>query len=195
MRTWLAAAVVFAVLVAGDAHAGTGDAVSGTKADAGASGKSAWQELVCKSGGFSVKMPGSPKESTETYDTDGGKVPATLYMLELEGGSVAYLAGYNDFTTDQVTGRDSMEMLDGAREGMLKNVKGTLVREKKISIGGHPGRELEVDAPGEMVVFVRVFLANKRLIQMLVVMPRAALASEDIKTFFGSFRLIATDAE
>ncbi len=149
-----------------------------------------WSTLTSDGGGFTISMPGKPTESKQTYDTDGGPVEAVLYMLELDGGNVAYLAGYNDFKKEQIEGRNPQDMLDGARDGAVANVNGKLVKETKITLDGNPGRELKVEAPGDMLVFARVYLVKNRLIQALVVMPKKTLKEKDVTRFLTSLALI-----
>lgn len=152
-----------------------------------------WKTHTSEAGGFTFSMPGTPTETKQTYDTDAGPVEAILYMLEKDGGNVAYLAGFNDFDPKLVAGNDPQDMLDGARDGAVKNVQGKLVDEKKITLDGHPGRELKVitkSGDDEMLVFARVYLVKNRLIQSLVVFPKKTLREKDVARFLGSVALI-----
>jgi hypothetical protein len=154
-----------------------------------------WKTLTSEKGAFTISMPGTPTESQQTYDTDAGPVTATLYMLELDGGNVAYLAGFNDFDKKQVAGKDPQDMLDGARDGAVANVQGTLVKETKITLDGNPGREILVQAPGDMLVYARVYLVKNRLLQALVVMPKKTLKEGDVTKFLTSITLLKKKAK
>jgi hypothetical protein len=149
-----------------------------------------WKLHESRSCACSILMPGSPKESQQTYPTDAGDVVATLFILELEGGSVAYLLGYNDYKAELVASSDPQVMLDGARDGAVSNVSGKLISEKKITLDGNPGRELKIEAPQDNVVFARVYMVKQRLYQALVVMPKSKLRDGEVKKFLGSFKLL-----
>jgi hypothetical protein len=159
---------------------------------AGTASAETWKEFESKVGKCAVSMPGTPTENKQTFDTEAGPVEAYLYMLETDSGDVAYLMGFNDFPADLVAQSDPQVMLDGARDGAVRNVGGKLLEEKKISINGHPGRYIKVSAPGdngENLVFARVYLVKNRLYQALVVFPKKTLRQGDVDKFLGSFRL------
>ena len=68
---------------------------------------------------------------------------------------------------------------------------GTLASERKITLGGFPGRELRVEKiRGDMILVCRLFLADDRLYQALVVMPRAKEAPEAVQPFLEGFQLL-----
>jgi hypothetical protein len=159
---------------------------------AGTASAAEWKEFESKTGKCAVMMPGTPTENKQTFPTDAGPVEATLYMLESDGGDVAYLMGFNDFPADLVAQSDPNTMLDGARDGAVKNVGGKLLEEKKITINGYPGREIKVSAQGENgenIVYARVYLVKNRLYQALVVFPKKILRQADVTKFLTSFRL------
>jgi hypothetical protein len=155
---------------------------------AGTASADEWKEFVSKTGRCAVTMAGTPTETKQTFDTDAGPVEATLYMLEADNGFVAYLMGFNDFPAELVAKSDPQTMLDGARDGAVRNVGGKLIEEKKISIEGHPGRYLKVSAEDNLV-FARVYLVKNRLYQALVVFPTKTLRQGDVDKFLTSFRL------
>ena len=55
---------------------------------------------------------------------------------------------------------------DNGRDGMVAAIKGTLISEKAISLGGNPGRELKISATGndgtEYIVRARFYQVGSR---------------------------------
>jgi hypothetical protein len=153
-----------------------------------------WKTMTSDGGRFSLEMPGTPTEQKQTYDTpQGGQVEAVVYVLELQGGEVAYMAGYNDFSKDQLKGKKPAQLLNDARDGALDKVQGELLAETEVKLDGNPGRELKIQA-GEMVVYVRVFLVKNRMIQALVAMPKDAVPEKDVNRFLQSIALLKKKA-
>lgn len=93
-----------------------------------------WKELTPKDGGFTVKMPGIPKESAQNVEAGGMKLEIKTYTLEITK-ELVYVIAYNQMPTnaDKQSDEDKKKILDGAREGMLNNIKGTLLKETNIT--------------------------------------------------------------
>ena len=85
---------------------------------------------------------------------------------------------------------DPERVLDGARDGAVGNVNGVLRSEQRIALGGHPGRDLVVDVPGQVVARQRIYLVGRRLYQLIVVTDQPP-SSPEIERSLNSFRLLA----
>jgi len=121
-----------------------------------------------------VLMPGTPAEQTQAQDTDLG--PIDVHMYTFEGGDVAYLVGYNVFPAAVIDASTPAAILDGARDGQVETVKGTLVNESEITLGTYPGRDLEIQVEGSdgaSSLRTRLFMVGDRLYQLVVAGPRA----------------------
>jgi hypothetical protein len=144
------------------------------------------KEFSSAEGGFKVKMPGSPKKQSQPA------AGTTLHTYSVEGRSGAMIASYGDMPIPAKEPEAKIQdRLDGARQGMLKNVNATLVKETKIQLpGGHPGREITADLPaGKGIMRARIFLVDTRLYQILVVGVPTFANSTDATTFLESFEL------
>lgn len=146
-----------------------------------------WRTFNVDDGGFSLAFPGDPKLQETTVDTEAGPIVARMYILEVSE-TLAYMCGFNDYPPG-VLDPDPESVLDGARNGAVQNVGGRLKQEKKITVDGHPGRELVIETPGGMVTYGRAYLVNGRLIQALVVMKSDAVDMRNVRAFLDSFRL------
>ncbi len=86
---------------------------------------------------------------------------------------------------------DDREMLlDAARDGAVGNIQGTLLGERSVSMGGHPGRELQVlSSDGRLALQMRIYLVKSRQYQVVTVTPKEARSTADRDRFLDSFRL------
>jgi hypothetical protein len=135
-----------------------------------------WIKYSSPEGRYSIKFPAEPKlTSQEASNSDGLK--ASQYMASAHTSDAFCTVGYFDFASNIVFS------LDKARDGVLNRVKGTLLSESLISLGGHAGRELKVTANAsngaEFLVRVRMYLVDQRVyfLQFIV------LATNDTPTF------------
>ena len=76
--------------------------------------------------------------------------------------------------------------------GAVANVDGKLLNERRVTLQGHPGREMWVKAEsnGEQGrVHARIYLVGRRLYQMLVAGSEAQFSESDAEYFLDSFQL------
>lgn len=151
-----------------------------------------WSVLAPDNSGFRVEFPGTPQEVHQEIPTDIGPVHATMYQLEMNGGSLAYLVAFNDYPAELIAQSSAEAMLNGARDGAVGNVSGSLVSEERIQIGEFPGRDIVVDVPAQGAkTRARIFLVRNRLYQTVV----AGTSTDDLTNanamhFFQSFQLL-----
>ncbi|MBL8798235.1 MAG: hypothetical protein JNM56_30355 [Planctomycetia bacterium] len=151
-----------------------------------------WKDLSPKGGGFSVKMPGEPKENSQQLDAGGGKLEIRTYTLEVNQNLV-YVVAYNQMPTDanKIGDADKKKILDGAREGMLNNIKGKLLKEANITLDKNAGRDWQFDAlQGKMYGRSRAFLVGDRMYQVMVMgEDKGVMTNKDTETYLASFKL------
>jgi hypothetical protein len=151
---------------------------------------SAWTNYTSPKGHYSVLIPHEPTlSSQETTTATGEKLPQ--YLASTAEASATYLIGYFDHTAAMSFS------LDKARDGMVGAVKGTLLSESSISLGGSPGRELKVSATGEdkvdYIIHARFYHVGNRVycIQFIVPKPEdTSAAAEKMNKYFDSFKVV-----
>ena len=149
-----------------------------------------WKEFESKDGGFSVSMPGPPAERRQTFNTQVGSVEARFFTVEADRGSSVYMIVYGDYPEDLMASHDKNILLDAARDGAVGNIQGTLLSERAIAIGNHPGRELQVlSSDGKLALQIRLYLAGNRQYQVVMVSPKSSSSTADRDRFFDSFKL------
>ncbi|MBN2378455.1 hypothetical protein JXM67_01450 [candidate division WOR-3 bacterium] len=146
-----------------------------------------WVDVKSNDGGFFVRMPQEPEMQTQMIPTTAGSTP--LYMYLVDFGAVAYAVMYSDLPYLEEDA-DLDKVLDERRDAAVASSNGKLRSEKKISIDGHPGRELRIDTGDNMAYTGRLYLVGKRLYQVIIVVPQGVDAKEATEKFLDSFRLL-----
>jgi hypothetical protein len=95
------------------------------------------------------------------------------------------------YPEDVVRSRPVGTMLDGARDGAVANVKGTLRKEDRITINNLPAREIIIDAPNSLVVIARYFLLRNVLVQALTAGARGTELAADTRRYLNSLKVVS----
>jgi hypothetical protein len=136
-------------------------------------------------GGYTVRFPGKPKESTETYRSELKLAKATFATTD----GYAYLVAYTDFPADAIRPDTRAKVLDGIRDG-LTGQDWKVTSEKEIAFGPDklPGRELLVEKGRQHMRF-KVVLKDDRLYQAAVIGTERFVKGTDATRFLDSFRI------
>jgi hypothetical protein len=149
-----------------------------------------WINYTSPTGHYSVLLPAEPKlMDQEGTSATGEKIPQ--YIAVAEDSTATYMLAYFDYSKSTQS-----FSFDKARDGMLANVKGTLVSEKPISLGRYPGREVKIsgkyDDGTEFISRCRVFDVDKRIYMVQFIFKKAddnSDAAAKATKFFDSFKV------
>lgn len=145
-----------------------------------------WQPL--NGDKFNINMPGTPTKSEQTETTAVG--PVQIHMYTLDNGSEGYVVGYSEYPSFVFSQRDADTLLDGARDGAVKNVKGEVLSEHPMSLGKYVGREITGKSPENNFAFTsRLYLANPRMYMLIYLRKGDQPISDDGKKFLDSFEI------
>ena len=150
-------------------------------------GKAEFKPFNSAAGKFSCEFPGSPKEQSQSVSG------TQMKMFSVEERTGAYMVAYADMPIPaNETPAEIQARLDGSRDGMVQNMKGTFKSESKIELNGkHPGREVQADLPKENAgVRARVYLVGTRLYQIMVVGKKGFTDSAEATRFLNSLKLM-----
>jgi hypothetical protein len=144
--------------------------------------KPEFKEFRCAGGRFKVQMPGTPKEQQQ--EVSG----ITLKSYSVENWTGAYAVAYADIPHSfGELGGKMTAMLDGAENGMVKNVNAKLLRSSEVKLANKfVGREVKAELPNKGLVLARIFIINRRLYQVVVTGTREWVASADATKFLDS---------
>jgi len=155
--------------------------------------QSEWRVFSSRAGGFSVLMPGTPKEETEVKELpEIGRGETHLFVLAGESG--VYVAAYLDLPG---LARQTQAFCDGFGKGFLKSIGeatakgagGKVVKDTDISFGKDPGKEILIEVPAGLAT-ARAYFIKRRGYQ-LIAAPTAGSDPGNVKKFLDSFTLIA----
>ena len=143
-----------------------------------------WSEYKPAGAGFSIQMPGTPKLSTNSVETSLGPIEA--YNAVVDFGNIAYYVSYNNYPAAHVQKYSAQQILDGVRNGQIKDK--TLVSERPITINGRQGRELQI-ITANFGMLSRIVLVGTRLIQTIYIGAPGSETSADARRFADSLAL------
>lgn len=148
--------------------------------------KSDWRTYNYPNDGFSARFPSEPAHTTRNVDTDTGTYELHSY-LAVDGQTALYI-GVCDYGAKPSTDNPNT-LLEGAKDGALKNSNSHLVSEQAIALGIYDG--LEYEAESDTVHFTaRLYMVGAILYQTIVVTPRGQPYADTVR-FLNSFQLIA----
>ena len=115
-------------------------------------------------------------------------------MLGVESKDGACIIGVADLPIpDGETPEQIQDRLDGARDGAVRNVNGTLTSSSQITLGKQKylGREFNatITKPKEGQLRARVYLVGKRFYQVIVMGTNEYATSKEATAFLDSFRV------
>jgi hypothetical protein len=143
-------------------------------------------------GRYTVLLPAQPNISSQQVSAPDG-TPMTQYMAMASGSMGMVMVAYFDYPGDVVFS------LDKARDGMVNSIKGTLLDEHSMSLGGAPGRQVRIAARTEQgMEFIdraRFYDVKPRVYVLQCISPKSldsAAIAERCEQFFDSFRVRST---
>ena len=142
-------------------------------------------KFTSKEGAFSVTLPGEPKESSQDTSSNNGPTVLHTFTVELNEGKVFYMVGYSNYQTRL----DEAISLEGVIKAQVESLKGKITSDKMITLDGHPGRSVTIEADG-ITFFSSVYVAGNRLYQVMFGMPKGETMPADAKEFLDSFRIL-----
>jgi hypothetical protein len=141
------------------------------------------RQYTATDGTFKFHMAGTPNK--QTLKVAG--VAMTMFMTEEPSG--AFAVAVADMPIPAGESADKIETrLDGAREGMLRNINAKLTAEYKTALNRkYPGREIRADLPQKVgIVRARIYIVNKRCYQVMVIGFPSLVNSTDSTKFLDS---------
>jgi hypothetical protein len=138
--------------------------------------------------GFKVQMPANPKVSRTQSPTPSGNVAVGTWSTETPEG-VTFSVSTADYPESIIASIAPTSFLNSVRDGVVKQLQGTVKSEEEITLDGYPGKAFTAESSrGE--VKVRNYLVGPRLYTLLVVYNPSIGAPAQADTFLGSLALV-----
>jgi hypothetical protein len=153
----------------------------------------AWKEYHNEGGGYTIKILGEPKETTQNLDAaNGQKVELKMIQAIGEKGENFGVSYSPVAKTDPP--QVPKVLYEAAANGAADNLKGKIISRKAISYKGRPGSEVTISLPGDVpfpdgVFMVRMYWIGDRLYQVVYVGPKSRTTTREVREFFDSFEL------
>jgi hypothetical protein len=144
-----------------------------------------FEEFRSDEGRFTVLMPGKPELQNQV--TPVGKINMVMYMAGTNNASCA--VAYADYPAQLIDSTDPQKMLEGAKNGALKNIKGRLISETSIDFHGLPAKEVRIEIQNKAFATARFILASPRFYEIMFIASEDKGHEQDITKFFDSFTI------
>ncbi len=129
--------------------------------------------------GFSVSMPGTPKEST---------APNGNHVFASEVNGLAYIVSYADMPPRIVATPGNMQaLLDATRNSIVLNGHAKVLQELHTTLDGQPASELHLKTKEGYFMRLKLAFLGGRLYQIGVVTSGENASSPAIAQFIDSF--------
>ena len=149
-----------------------------------------WVEFRPAGAGYRIEFPGQPTPFTEDAGPAGRSVQMFGGELELEGSKIYYSSAYNELRNP---GANPDAQLDGARDGAVRGNPGSTLRdERRLMIGGAPGRRLVIDVHSQkLVIVLLITVSGGRLYQVSWTGAPGRENEPNVNRFLNSFGFVA----
>ena len=138
-----------------------------------------WAKFEPDDAGFSVLMPGKPRETITKRPT------FTLHTYTVTMGRGTYIATYSDYTPEAKL--DATTALIKNRDKFNKGFEATLISSREITLDGHAGLEFTSESPA-VNLKSQLFLIGNRMFQTATMVFRDVDETRNVERFFASFK-------
>jgi hypothetical protein len=143
-----------------------------------------WEKFTPKGAKAQVSFPG---KATETPTSSGGYLllagPDAKGIYQMSYSNLGAAVNLDDKAAVK-------KVLDGARDGGVKSLKGKLLTEKDITLGKYPGRAFEMKSETYGLYRTRVYLSKTKLYQVTVFGTKEFVDSDEAKKFLDSLKIL-----
>lgn len=151
----------------------------------------AWESFSPSGGNFSIKFPGTPKNTNAKKNVNERVFNQHLYMYSTPGGKAAYMLQYFDVEENHRKSRSTKEWLDGLQERVSVRGNRTLLKRSDIRVSGYKARRMVLkDNSREIYFHAQLVLAKNRMYTVLVVTDSRSSSNASVSKFMNSFRIL-----
>jgi hypothetical protein len=145
-----------------------------------------WVRFTSESGRFSVLMPETPTNKTDTTPSEHGPYTTHLFITRDKNTNNVYLIGWVDY--DPSFNFNKQSELAANRDNFVKGIKATLISTRPLQIDGYQALEFVAET-SEMVFKSRVYMVGRRPYQIVIGYPKDTEDALTTNRFFNSFKV------
>jgi hypothetical protein len=136
------------------------------------------------SGRFSVLLPETPEEKTETTPSDHG--PYTTHLFVVRDTKNVYLIGWVDY--DPSFNFNRQAELEANRDNFVKGINATLLASRALILEGYSALEFSAET-ADRTFRSRVYMVGRRPYQIVIGSPKDDPDAVATSRFFNSFKV------
>ena len=144
---------------------------------------SGWVKFISDEGHFSVMVPETPTEKSDTVDSAHGPYTTHLFIVK---GTTVYLIGWVDY--DPSFNFNRQAELEANRDNFVKGLTATLVSTRATVVNGYSAIEFTAETT-DKIFKSRVFLVGRRPYQIVIGSPKGTDDTANVNRFFNSFKV------
>jgi hypothetical protein len=150
-----------------------------------------WREVRMNDAPISVLMPGKPASHARDVDLNGIKVKMQMTAVDVNQISFAVAYAKLDQTDTSLSlEQKKQQALEAMKQGMLKNIQGTLLEKNTPELPKNTIAALGKAQNGKAVKFVgRFVIQGPWIIQAVMIGEEKFFDPEVLDMFFGSLKL------
>ena len=159
--------------------------------------KMSWQTAARPDAGFSVEMPGEPKDlSVPAVNEAGSTEPVKMIFANPDAETTFAVTWEDNPPVARVNSRLPDKTLDAARDGMLSRTQTFVDTDAHATASGYPARDIAAHNAGGGVLNVRMIYTGERLYTLMALYPSSgARREQDVIRFYNSFALSRVPGE
>jgi len=143
-----------------------------------------WVSFTSEDGHFSVLMPETPTDKTETVDSAHG--PYTTHLFIVRDTTSVYLIGWVDY--DPSFNFNRQAELEANRDNFVKGISARLLTTRPTMIDGYSAIEFTAETD-DRVFKSRVYMVGRRPYLIVIGSPKGQDDSVSVNRFFNSFKV------
>jgi len=143
-----------------------------------------WVSFDSDEGHFSVLVPETPEDKTETVQSAHG--PYTTHLFIVRDTNNVYLIGWVDY--DPSFNFNRQAELEANRDNFVKGISATLLNTRPTVIDGYSAIEFAAET-ADRTFFSRVYMVGRRPYQIVVGYPKGEERPSEVLKFLNSFKV------
>ena len=157
---------------------------SSTPAPMTAMDSAGWVKFTSDTGNFSVMVPETPTEKTETTESAHG--PYTTHLFIVRDTTNVYLIGWVDY--DPSFNFNRQAELEANRDNFVKGLSAKLLTTRPTVIDGYSAIEFTAETT-DRIFKSRVYMVGRRPYQIVIGSPKGTDDVANVTRFFRSFKV------
>lgn len=140
---------------------------------------------------FEILTPVAFTCNAQKVPTDAGEIDHVSCLAQPSEQRM-YILVRGDMPEALIAGQDAKSLIQGARDGLVKQYTGIVEQETPITLGEYPGLQVAINGTYQGANFylrARFYLVKNRLYQLYIVVQRGFEGAADFDKYFDSFKL------